>query len=72
MQNKPNFSRDDMNVTTLLTNNYENFRLCCLAKNKAKQSQFKPNFSSKLALFFTNVGREILIKTIMCRIRSGL
>ena len=52
MQNKPNFSRAEMNVTPLLTREYENIRLYRRDENKPNQSQFKSNFNPKLALFY--------------------
>ncbi len=54
MQNKANFKNDQIYITAYITRGYENFKLCGSPKNKAKQSQFKPNFSSILALFLTN------------------
>jgi hypothetical protein len=52
MQNKPNFKNAQMNTSICNRKDYGNFRLLFHRKNKAKQSQFKPNFRSKLALFF--------------------
>ncbi len=52
MQNKANLQNAEMNVTPLLTKGYENLRTFCRSKNKAKQTQNKPNFSPKLASFF--------------------
>ncbi len=43
MQNKPNLLDSQMNVTTVLTKDYENERPCRSAENKANQSQYKPN-----------------------------
>ncbi len=54
MQNKPNFQDVQMNVTSILTKDYENVHLLGRRKNKANsnpiqtqsnpiQSQFKPN-----------------------------
>jgi len=40
MQNKPNLQNDEMNVTPLLTNYYENLRLYRCCKNKPNQTQF--------------------------------
>jgi len=60
MQNKANLKNAQMNVTAYNTKDYGNFRPFSRRKNKANQSQFKPNsgpilalFSTKLALFFT-------------------
>jgi len=54
MQNKPNFKNDQNDISTCNREVYVNFRTFCHRKNKANQSQFKPNFSSKLALFSRN------------------
>ena len=51
MQNKPNFKNTEMNVSDYMTRDYAIFRPSSRLKNKANQSQFKPNFSPKLALF---------------------
>jgi hypothetical protein len=40
MQNKPNFSRAEMNVTAFITKDYENLRLFRHGKNKPNQTQF--------------------------------
>jgi len=40
MQNKPNFSRDLMNVTTYITKDYENIQLYGRCENKPNQTQF--------------------------------
>ncbi len=52
MQNKAKLKNDEMNVTTSKTKEYENLLTFCRCENKAKQSQFKPNFGLKLGLFF--------------------
>ena len=48
MQNKPNFQDVQMNVTTILTKDYEKNDIFAVPENKANsnpiQSQFKPNF----------------------------
>jgi len=54
MQNKAKLKNDQMSVTALLIRRYNNILTFFRPKNKAKQSQFKPNFSPKLALFFKN------------------
>jgi hypothetical protein len=41
MQNKPNYKKGKMNVTKVLTNGYENYRLCGRSKNKPNQTQKK-------------------------------
>ncbi len=46
MQNKAKFSRAEMNVTTSITKDYENFLTFCRRKNKAKQSQNKANLQN--------------------------
>jgi len=51
MQNKANLQNNKMNITTSITRDYEIFMLFGNRKNKAKQSQFKPNFRPILALF---------------------
>ncbi len=52
MQNKAKLRNDDMNVTPYITMGNENFRPSSRRKNEAKQTQNKPNFSSKLGSFF--------------------
>jgi len=52
MQNKANFKNDQMPVTAYYRSGYVNLWPRRRRKNKAKQSQFKPNFSPKLASFF--------------------
>ena len=44
MQNKPNLRNDKMNVTSVLTMHYEDFRLCRRPKNKPNQTQFQTCF----------------------------
>ena len=39
MQNKPNFQKAEMSVTSFLTKDYDYFVALRLSKNKAKQSQ---------------------------------
>ncbi len=43
MQNKPNFLDAQMNVSSILTKDYENKRLADAAKTKPIQTQYKPN-----------------------------
>ena len=43
MQNKANLLNAQMNVNSVLTMDYVNIRLRRRFKNKAKQTQFKPN-----------------------------
>ena len=49
MQNKPNYRKSQMNVNTVLTNDYEQMDTWSIRKNKPNsnpiQSQFKPNQS---------------------------
>ncbi len=52
LQNKANFKIAQMSISPYITGYYKNLWLESLPKNKAKQSQFKPNFSSKLGSFF--------------------
>jgi len=52
MQNKANFKIALICISPSITNTYGNLIAFSRPKNKAKQSQFKPNFSSKLGLFF--------------------
>jgi len=54
MQNKPNLKIDQTSITALITRGYDDFLIFFRPKNKAKQSQFKPNFGPKLGLFFSN------------------
>jgi len=54
LQNKANSPGVQDDTTALLIRTYENLWLKISPKNKAKQSQFKPNFDPKLALFLTN------------------
>ena len=42
MQNKPNFKKAKMNITSYKPNNYKENRLCARLKNKPKQTQFLP------------------------------
>ena len=72
MQNKPNLRNDKTFVTPLLTKGYVNFRLLSRPKNKAKQSQFKPNFSSKLALFFRIKPNQTQSKPIKSNFKPNL
>jgi len=51
MQNKANSPGVQDDTTSYSTTTYKNFVLKSTPKNKAKQSQFKPNFRPKLALF---------------------
>jgi len=50
MQNKPNLLNTQMNVTKVLTNDYENIRLHRRGKNKPNQTQFpqKPTSAPKI------------------------
>jgi len=41
MQNKPNFQKAQLSVTSFLTTDYDDFVALRLPKNKAKQTQFK-------------------------------
>ncbi len=52
MQNKANFKNARINITACNRKGYEIYNPFSRPKNKAKQSQFKPNFRPKLALFF--------------------
>jgi len=52
LQNKANSPSVQDDTTLFSTRTYENLWLKIIPKNKAKQSQFKPNFSPKLALFY--------------------
>ncbi len=52
LQNKANFKNTPICISVCKTSGYGKFRLWDSRKNKAKQSQFKANFSLKLALFF--------------------
>jgi len=51
MQNKANLQNAQINITPLLTKEYENIRLYRRDENKPNQTQFKSNFNPKLALF---------------------
>jgi len=42
MQNKPNLPETQMNVSSFITKDYENFHLLGHRKNKAKQTQSNP------------------------------
>jgi len=53
MQNKANLQKVEMNTSAYNIKDYDNLRPFRRRENKAKQSQFKPNFSPKLALFFS-------------------
>ncbi len=52
LQNKANSPSVQYDTIALLTRTYKIFYDILIPKNKAKQSQFKPNFSSKLGSFF--------------------
>jgi len=54
MQNKANFKNDQIDTSACITREYGIFCAFFRQKNKAKQSQFKPNFEPKLALFCSN------------------
>jgi hypothetical protein len=41
MQNKPNFRKPKMNITSILTKTYKNIFPLCLRQNKPNQSQFQ-------------------------------
>ncbi len=43
MQNKPHFLDAQMNVTSFVTKDYENKRLCRCVKTNPIQTQYKPN-----------------------------
>jgi len=43
MQNKANFRKSQMNVNKVLTKDYDKRTLAERGKNKAKQTQTKPN-----------------------------
>ena len=43
MQNKPNLPNAQMNVSSILTKDYESERLCRCVQNKANQTQYKAN-----------------------------
>jgi len=45
MQNKPNLLAPKMNITTVITKDYENKRLCARRKNKPKTNPIKANQS---------------------------
>ena len=46
MQNKPNLSQAEINANSVFTKDYEYFLLYKSPKNKANQTQFKPNFQN--------------------------
>jgi hypothetical protein len=54
MQNKANSPSVQDDTSTLITKTYKIFSCFLSPKNKAKQSQFKPNFRPILASFFSN------------------
>ena len=62
MQNKANLKNAQMNVTAYNTKDYGNFRPFSRRKNKANQSQFKPNSGPILALFFPKLALFSTIK----------
>jgi len=45
MQNKPNLLNAQMNVTSIITKDYENVRLCRRGENKPNTNPIKPNQS---------------------------
>ncbi len=44
MQNKPNFQKAQMNVSNIITRNYQIFLLLAGQKNKPNSNPIKPNF----------------------------
>ena len=55
MQNKANSPSVQDDITSFPTRTYKNYVLKSTPKNKAKQSQNKPNFGLKLASFFSKL-----------------
>ena len=79
MQNKANFKNDNMNVSTYITKDYENLLTFCRRKNKAKQSQFKPNLTRFLAQYWLCFSRywlcfspKIAVKRLTALYNSGM
>jgi hypothetical protein len=66
LQNKANFKNDRIYTSTCDKGSYGNLRAFFRRKNKAKQSQSKPNFGPKLALLFINFSNVVtcLLKII--------
>ena len=54
MQNKANFKNRQNDISAYHKSRYDIFNDFWRQKNKAKQSQFKPNFELKLGLFSRN------------------
>jgi hypothetical protein len=52
MQNKPNLKSNRIYTNACNKDGYSNFPAISHQKNKAKQTQFKPNFELKLGSFF--------------------
>ena len=44
-QNKPNFKKAEMNVTSIITKDYENMSNWAIYENEPKQTQFLPAIS---------------------------
>jgi len=54
MQNKPNFQIDKMNVTLVITKDYENKIACELRQNKPNQTQFQTRPCSLFSRLWCN------------------
>ncbi len=59
MQNKPNLLNTQMNVSSVLIEDYENERLCKREKNKPNQTQSCPPPADLSAFYPPAVGRRI-------------
>jgi len=67
MQNKANLQNTKMNVTSLLTKEYENFLTFCRRKNKAKQSQNKANLLDDEMNVTTSITKDYENFLTFCR-----
>ncbi len=66
MQNKPNFKNALIYISACIESGYVNFLNLSRPKNKAKQSQNKPNFDPILALFSPILASVSPMMTINC------
>jgi hypothetical protein len=55
MQNEPKFKKAKMNVTSIITKDYENISNWAICENEPKTKPIKPNFLRKITntTFFT-------------------
>jgi len=69
IQNKPNLLNTQINVSSVLTKDYENSPLCRCAENKPKQTQFHQRISVFQAFWGKTV--KIVANCPFCRYNTG-